>query len=224
MIIVYYTGAFFQPIAYTFPDGLQSVNGSSNTGNCHPESCVMIPYSGSNINGCDCPGNTPVSGVLIDGVIPSIDTTQNGTWASELFTVNINGQDSIIIGFSFLSEFGIRGIEIVIFNCPVQGIGITGVKVYSSFIFPTFNSFASTLLVTYSSPPSDNCRSLSTISIHVQSPMASFSYFVEFFFAGGSSVHQLNWLYLGEIRFSDETPTTMIPITSGTLSLDLCII
>ena len=220
MITVHYTGAFFQPIAYTFPDGLQSVNGSSNTGSCQPESCVMIPYSGSNINGCDCPGNTPVSGVIIDGVIPSIDTKQNGTWASELFTVNRNGQDSIIIGFDFLSEFGIRGIEIVIFHCPVQGIGITGVKVYSSFNFPAFISAASTLLVAHSSPPSDNCQSLSTISIPVQSPMALFSYFIEFLFTGGSSVHQLNWLYLGEIRFSDAPPTTAIPITLGTLSLD----
>ena len=78
MIIVHYTGAFFQPIVYTFLDGLQSVNGSSSTGGCQPESCVMIPYSGSNINGCDCPGATPVSGFLIDGVIPSIDTTQVG--------------------------------------------------------------------------------------------------------------------------------------------------
>ena len=165
----------------------------------------MMPYSGTAINGCDCPGNPPANGSLIDGVIPSIDTTQSGMWASELFTVNRNGQDSIIIGFNFLSEFGIRGIEIVIFNCPVQGIGITGVKVYSSFNFPAFISAASTLLVTHSSPPSDNCRSLSTISIPVQSPMASFIYFVEFLFAGGSSVHQLNWLYLGEIRFSDTT-------------------
>ena len=56
---------------------------------------------------------TPVSGVLIDGVIPSIDnTTQHGTSASELFTVNRNRQDSIMIGFVFLSEFSLRGIEI----------------------------------------------------------------------------------------------------------------
>ena len=66
--------------------------------------------------------------------MPSIDTIQQG-WASELFTVNRNGQDSIMIGFQFLSEFYLRGIETVLFHCPVQGIGVTGVKVYSSFIF-----------------------------------------------------------------------------------------
>ena len=50
----------------------------------------MMPISG-NINECDCPGTTPAIGVLIDDVIPSIDTTQCGTWATELFVVNRNG-------------------------------------------------------------------------------------------------------------------------------------
>ena len=197
-------------MTYIFPDGLQSVNGSSSTGGCWPESCVMMPISSTVINGCDCPGgNTPVSGVLIDGVIPSIDTTQQG-WASKLFTVNRNGRDSIMIGFQLLSEFNLRGIEFALFNCPIQGIGISGVKVYSSFVFPQFPSTASTLLVTHSSLPRDNCQSLSTISIPVLPLMVSSNnYFMEFLFTGGSTVHQLNWLYLGEIRFSDETPTTI---------------
>jgi hypothetical protein len=205
-------GAYFSPAAYTFPDGLQSVNGSSSTGGCQPENCVVRPIGSSTINGCDCPGTGPVSGVLIDGVIPSIDTTQQG-WARELFTVNRNGQDSIMIGFDFLSEFYLRGIEIVLFHCPILGIGITGVKVYSSHLFPAFIDAAASSLVTYNFAPSDNCQSLSTLSIPVQPPISPFDfYFIEYLFTGGSSVHQLNWLYLGEIRFSDETPT-MIPTT-----------
>ena len=126
----------------------------------------MMPISSTAINGCDCPGSTPVSGILIDGVIPSIDTTQHG-WASELFTVNRNGHDSIIIGFEFSSDFNLREIEIVLFYCPLQGIGISGVKIYSSFFFPTFLSAASTLIVMHSSLPSTNCQSLSTISIPI---------------------------------------------------------
>ena len=209
------TGAFFTPIEYTLPDGLQSVNGSSSTGSCQPESCVMIPISGTAINGCDCPNTSPVSGVLIDGATPSIDTTQQG-WARELFTVNRNGQDSIVIGFWFSSEFSLRGIEIAIFHCPVLGIGITGVKVYSSFIFPSFISAASSLLITYNSLFSDNCQSLSTISIPIQPPMASSSfYFIEFLFTGGSSVNQLNWLHLAEIRFSDEAFTSNTTTTES---------
>ena len=208
-------GTYFSPIAYTFPDGLQSVNGSSSTGGCQPESCVMMPISSTTINGCDCPGTDPASGVLIDGVIPSIDTTQQG-WASELFIVNRNGQDSIMIGFDFWSIVYFRGIEIVIFHCPVLGIGITGVKIYSSFIFPTFISTASSLFITHSSPPSDNCQSLSTISIPIQPSMAPSSiYFIEFSFTSGSTANALNWLYLDEIRFGDETPTLTTPTTES---------
>ena len=179
------------------------MNGSSSTGGCQPESCVVT--IGNGINGCDCPGSTPIYGSLIDGVIPSIDTTQQ-EWASELFTVNRNGQDSIKIGFQFSSDINLRGIDAVLFYCPVQEIGISGVKIYSSFNFPNFFRPASTLHVTHSSLPSDNCQSLSTISIPI--PMISSSiYFIEFLFTGGSSVNQFSWLYLGEVRFSDETPT-----------------
>ena len=215
-----YVGTNYTPIAYTLPDGLQSVGGSSSTGGCQPESCIMMPISGTTINACECLTNAPANGTLIDGVIPSIDTTQQ-EWASELFTVNRNGQGSIMIGFEFLSdlEFYLRGLQISIFHCPVLEIGITGVKVYSSFVFPAFISTASTLLVTHSTPSSDNCQSLSTISISVQPPMAASNiYFVEFLFTDGSSVNQLNWLHLGEIRFSDEAPTmeptTMIETTT----------
>ena len=217
-----FVGIYFTPIAYTFPDGLQSVNGSSSTGGCQPENCVMMPISGTAINGCDCPGSTPVSGILIDEVIPSIDTTQRGTWARELFTVNRNGQNSIMIGFQFSSDFILRGMEITILQCSILGIGISGsgVKIYSSNVFPQFISVASSLLVTYNSLPRDNCQSLSTISIPIQPPMASSDkYFIEFLFTGGSSIHQLNWLYLGEIRFSDEPPTivtTTAPIAGMT--------
>ena len=194
------------------------MNGSSSTGGCQPENCVMMPISGTAINGCDCPANTPVSGVLIDGVIPSIDATQRGTWARELFTVNRNGQDSIMIGFEFRADlkFDLREIEIVLFHYPVQGIGVTGINAYTSFHFPCFISTASSLLVTHSSPPSDNCQSLSTISIPIQPPMAASEiYFFEFLFTGGSSVLQFNWLHLGEIRFSDEAPASNTTATES---------
>ena len=169
----------------------------------------MMPISGTAINGCSCPSNIPVNGSLIDGVIPSIDRTQHETWASELFTVNRNGQDSIMIGFNFLSEFSLRGIKIVLFHCPVQGIGITGVNIYSSFVFPDFITAASALLVTQSFLPREDCQSLSTISVSVQPLMApSNNYFIEFLFTDGSSVNQVNWLYLGEVRFSNVAPTS----------------
>ena len=141
---------------------------------------------------------------VMGSYIPSIDTTQHGTWARELFTVNRNGQSLAMIGFAFSSQFSLRTTEIVLFQCPIQGIGITGIKVYSSFLFPQFIVAASILLTMLNSPPSENCQSLSTISIPVQPPLASYNlYFIEFLYTGGSSVLQLNWLHLGEVRFSD---------------------
>ena len=107
-------------------------------------SCVMMPIGGSTINGCDCPGSTLASGVLIDGNIPSINTTKNGTWASQLFVVNRNGQDSFVIGFQFSDPFFPRNVEVTYLDCPIWAAGVSTVNVYSSFIFPTFLSSAST--------------------------------------------------------------------------------
>ena len=216
---IVHAGTFFQPIAYTFPDGLQSVDGSNSTGGCQ-HGCIMMPIEGSAISSCDCPGTTPVSGVLFDGVIPSIDTTQRG-WASELFVVNRNGQDSITIGFQFLNSFYLREVELALFNCPVQGIGISGIEVYSSYIFPTFASTSPMPGGTHNSPPGDNCSSLSIISIPVQLGGSFLIYFVKFLFSGGSSVNQLSWLYLGEISFSDQTPTSNTPTAEGEILIML---
>ena len=92
---------------------------------------------------CDCPGSTPVNGFLVDGVIPSsIDTTQQG-WASELFVVNRNGQDSFMIGFEFSDTVPLAYVEIVQFDFPVWGIGTSAVNVYSSNLFPAFVTDAS---------------------------------------------------------------------------------
>ena len=212
-----FTGTFFQPIGYTFPEGLSSVNGSSSTGGCQPESCVMMPISGTAINGCDCPGTTPVSGILIDGVIPSIDTTQRGTWASELFVVNRNGQDSLVIGFQFNSFFLLRHVEVVYLDCQIWGTGLSAVNVYSSHVFPTFVTGVASInigMLSSSNETDQSCTSLRTISIPLQPTSSVQNCFIEFTF-GGSSVRQINWLHLAEIRFGDMVPTASSPTTIG---------
>ena len=211
-VLFMYTGAYFIPAAYTLPDGLQSVNGSNSTGGCQPESCVMMPISNTNINGCDCPGSTPASGVLIDGVIPSIDTTQQG-WARGLFVVNRNGRDSIMIGFQFNSDLPfLRAVELTYFDCGILGTGLNTVNIHSSPTFPTFTAIATDGTLSLSDR-NQNCTSLRTISIPVQ--LGQFTnYFIEFSLEG-SSVHPLNWLHLAEIKFSDVIPTPG-PVTSTT--------
>ena len=209
-----HAGAYFLPTAYTFPGGLQSVNGSSSTGGCQEE-CVMMPISGT-INGCDCPGTTPANGVLIDDVIPSIDTTQRGTWATELFVVNRNGQDSFMIGFQFNTDIHLRGVEVTYLDCQIWGTGTSAINVYSSFVFPTFISSASTRIGVLSlvGDADQSCTSLETVSIPTQPMGASSNIFIEFSFVGGSSVRPLNWLHLAEIRFSDVEPPTITTTTT----------
>ena len=214
-----FTGTFFQPIAYTFPEGLSSENGSSSTGGCQPESCVIMPISVTTTSGCDCPGaTTPVSGVLIDGVIPSIDTTENGTWASELFVVNRTEQGSFVIGFQFSSSFHLRLVEVVYLDCQIWGTGLSAVNVYSSQLFPSFLTLASTNIGMLSlvDDTDQSCTSVETISIPLQPTIPIQMYFIEFIF-GGSSAHPINWIHLAEIRFSDVVPTASITTTTGEL-------
>ena len=203
---------------YTFPDGLQSVNGSSSTGGCQRECVMMTPTDA--INGCDCPGSlsTPANGVLIDDVIPSIDTTQRGTWATELFVVNRNGQYSFMIGFQFNTDIHLRGVEVTYLDCQIWGTGASVINVYSSYAFPTFYSSASTHIGVLSlvGDTVQSCTSLKTVSIPTQPMEASSLIFIEFSFVGGSSVHPLNWLHLAEIRFSDVTPMPEVPVTERT--------
>ena len=216
-----HTGAYFTPAAYTFPDGLQSVNGSSSTGGCRPESCVVRPIGSSTTDGCDCPGNTPASGVLIDGLIPNIDTNQRGTWARELFVVNKNGQNSIMIGFQFSDPF-LREVELTYLDCGVLETGLTAVSIHSSPTFPNFiavptDSDIGTLSL--SEDRNQNCTSLRTISIPVE--LGQFNiYFIEFFLVG-SSRRPLNWLHLAEVKFSDIAPTPG-PATSTTSGKTMC--
>ena len=212
----------FQPTDYTLPDGLQSRNGSSITGGCQM-SCVMMPISGTSINGCDCPDTTLANGVLIDGGIPSIDITQSETWASQLFVMNRNGQDSFLIGFQFSDPFFLRDVQVTYFDCLVWAAGVTTINVYSSFIFPTFSLAASTNIGALSlvSDLALNCSSLRTVSVPCQPSESANNYFIEFSFAGGSSVNSLNWLHLGEIRFSDEqlTPPTITTTITGDVAI-----
>ena len=178
----------------------------------------MRPIPGTTMNGCDCPGTTPASGVLIDDIIPSIDTTQRDIWATQLFVVNRNGQDSIMIGFQFNFDVHLRGVEVTYFDCQVWGAGTSAINVYSSFVFPTFNPSESASthigILSLVDDTVQSCTSLTTVSIPTQPMGASSIIYIEFSFVGGSSVHPLSWLHLAEIKFSDMEPPTSTTTTA----------
>ena len=175
----------------------------------------MVPIIGTNINGCDCPGSALVNGTLIDGVIPSTDTAQRGTWASELFVVNRNGQDSIVIGFQFSEFFLLRSVEVMYLDCPIWGTGFSAVNISSSQLFPNYLTVAFTTIVWLSlvNNTDSSCSFFRAISIPLQQPTISTHIcFIEFTF-GGSSACPVSWLHLAEIMFSDVAPTTVMPAT-----------
>ena len=185
----------------------------------------MMPITDTNINGCDCPGTIPAIGVLIDDVIPSIDTAQRGTWATELFVVNRTGQDPFMFGFQFHTDIHLRGVEVTYLNFQIWGTGTSAINVYSSHGFPNFNPLASTRIGVLSlvDDTVQSCTSLTTVSIPTQPMEVSSIIYVNFSFVGGSSVHPFNWLHLAEIRFSDmefstittTTTTSSFPSTAG---------
>ena len=169
-----------------------------------------------NRNGCDCLGTAPVNGTLIDGVIPSTDTTQRGIWARELFVVNRNGQDSFTIGFEFNSSYLLRYVQVIYLDCLVWGIGSSAVNVYSSNIFPAFLTAASTNIGMLSL--AENILIKDVLPSELFHPTISMAfYFIEFIF-GGSSTCTINWLHLAEIRFSDVAPTVIMPTTLSKLT------
>ena len=179
-----------------------------------------MPISGTSINGCDCEGSMsiPTSGVLVDDVIPNIDTTQRGTWASELFVVNRGQQNSFTIGFQFNADFYLRRVEVTYLDCQVWGAGVSTINIYSSFFFPSYIPAASTRIGALSlvdDTSHQSCTSLSTVSIPVQSMESSSFFYIEFAFVGGSTVHPLNWLHLAEIKFND-ADLPMIVATTNT--------
>ena len=78
-----------------------------------------------------------ITGVLIDGMIPTIDTSQRGNWASQLFTVQ-RSTTSYALGFRFQSRVALQEVELYVLYCPTWQIGATTINVYDSTTYPGF--------------------------------------------------------------------------------------
>ena len=175
-----YVRAFFQLIAYTLPDGLRSINGSNHTGGCQ-EGCVMMPLPHTTINACDCPGTSAVTGVLVDGNTANIDITQHGMWARELFVVNKNGQNSIMIAFQFHPPFYLRNVQVTYLDCNRWGPGASTVNIAYSYSLLGFIPSYQIGTLSLNNDTFQNCTSLRAISIPVQ-PEGAANYYIHHYF------------------------------------------
>ncbi len=190
-------GATFRPNGYTFT-GVSSMNGSDANAGC-PIVCRMSGGAGESF--CDCTGQLcDTTGTLIDGIIPTFDVSQKGTWASQLYTVDRTATTLYAIGFRFSSSFMLQEVELSIFLCtswfiPRSGLTIT---IHRSIAFPAFippttpiGSITLTLL--------PNCVSLENIYITTSPTSPTTTYFIEF-----TNNATVGGIYIGEVVFRDE--------------------
>ena len=182
------------------------MNGSDVDGGC-PQECVGEE---SGIRRCDCMGTSKestITGVLIDGMIPTIDTSQRGNWASQLFTVQAS-IPSYALGFRFQNLITLEEVELYVFYCFVWQIGATTVNVYDSTTYPSFIRTAPSVGSVNITSDMQNCEALTRVSIPLQTTLKVSSYFIEF-----TNPTQIHWLYIAEVRFSDQPIPTKTTAT-----------
>ena len=215
-------GAFLTPTAYTLP-GVMAVNGSSANGGC-PSPCVGVV---SGITTCACGthsllGEDAITGVLTDGVIPTIDTTERNTagdfeWAAPLFTVR-GSTDTVILGFRFPASVVLHEVELYLFHCPAWGIGPERIVIHNGASFPQFIRVFSNRGTVILTSDLQNCTSLNRVFIPLQMTTSTESYFIEFSNPSGDLIE---WVHIAEVRFSDQPITTTMMTTTESTTREL---
>ena len=112
------------PGEYELSSNVVSENGSSETGNC------------SRVSDTGRVCNAPLTSVLLDG-IPTLTRLEGDMWARQLLTF-ITSVSSASITFNFTvtkdingitTYTGVETIEVVMFNCPMRGIGTSNIVI-----------------------------------------------------------------------------------------------
>ena len=165
------------------------------------------------------PSEGTITGVLIDGMIPTLDTSQRGNWASQLFTVQ-GSVTSYALGFRFQSRVALEEVELYVLYCPAWQIGATTINVYDTTTYPNFIRTAPSVGSVNLTSNMQNCENLTRVSIPLQTTLTISSYFIEF-----TNPIQIHCLYIAEVRFSyqpistttatSESPTVLITESSS---------
>ena len=145
---------------------------------------------------CDC----TFSSVLVDGVSPNINTSDND-WAAQLVTVRRNMEmfridfDHVLLTFGFDTAVSLTRIEIDLFHCPDLGIGAPTINIHYN---PEYNltfsislpGFAQVLIT------DPNCTSLFTAVILPQGQVFHILHILVDF-----DSKPIDWVYVGEVKF-----------------------
>ena len=112
------------PVEYEVSNNVNSESGSNETGYC----------SSLADSGRLC--NAPLTSVLFDG-IPTLPGLDGDMWARQLLTFDTSASDATI-RFNFTTATdnngittytGVETIEVVMFNCPMRGIGASNIAI-----------------------------------------------------------------------------------------------
>ena len=169
-------------------------------------------------DGCDCNSLS----YLVDGVSPDIDTSTSD-WASQLVTVRRNEGtadillDHALLTFGFDTAVSLTGIEIDLFHCPDLRIGAPLIRVYLNGEYDLTFSNGLTLLRGVV-PSESRCDSLSSFTISETS--GSLYRVVHILITFPDS--NIDWVYVGEVRFLGSSDTGVILLMVKDCSL--CII
>ena len=128
-----------------------------------------------------------ITGVLIDGMIPTIDTSQRGNWTSQLFTI----QTVYILGFRFQSHVALQEVEMYVLLLSMY---MTSHHTQASL---EQHLVCGSMKLTSNM---QNCENLTRVSIPLQTTFRVSSYFIEF-----TNPMQVHRLYIAEVRFSDQS-------------------
>ena len=199
-LTVYITGIMAVPVQVV-PQGITSRNGSSFDMGC---SSSIVERDGVML--CDCNSQS----YLVDGVSPDINTSTSD-WASQLVTVRRNEAtseillDHVLLTFGFETAVSLTGIEIDLFHCPNMSIGAPLITVFINQEYHLTFSTSLPLLRSVESSES-KCDSLSSFTI--SDTTGSFYHVVHILITFPES--NINWVYVGEVRFLGSSDTGVI--------------
>ena len=181
------------PVSHRIPEGIQSVNGSSNTITaCGSTSCVL------------------------DGNIPSINTNDSN-WASQLETVRKNDAnddipfDHVVLTFSFSENITLRLVKFYVLYCPEWKIGAPYIALYGDHGLEFKHDILSSsdFLSHYrvSDCKLSSCDSLSLFNLTVQNGEPAYS---TYHIVISDIQRTIDWVHVGEVRFFDKPANEII--------------
>ena len=196
---MFITGIMTVPVQVV-PQGIISRNGSSPDMGC----ISIVERDGVMV--CDCNSLS----YLVDGVSPDIDTSTSD-WASQLVTVRRNEATAdtnfnyVLLTFGFDTAVLLTGIEIDLFHCPTMRIGAPVITVSLNEEYDlTFSTGLPGLVAVV--PSESRCDSLSSLTFTETSDKLYHVVHILITFPGS---YNIEWVYVGEVRFLGSSDTGM---------------